>query len=180
MTERTYKIIRSKRKTIGIVVDQNGDVEVRIPYWATVAQADEFVKEKSEWIEKTKHRLIERREKSEAHDWDSVKAETYPWIEGMGGKLFTDKVKSWADRMGVTYNHVSIKDVSSRWGSCSGKGNINFSWKVFVMPERLVDYIIVHELAHRKFMNHSEMFWNEVAGYIPDYKNRRKELNNYL
>lgn len=108
------------------------------------------------------------------------KENTYAWLHGYGRIMFREKLNFWSERMGVIYNRVRIKDVKTRWGSCSSKSNLNFSWKLFIIPERLLDYVIVHELAHLKQMNHSKEFWDIVEKYLPDYKIRRAELKRYI
>lgn len=76
------------------------------------------------------------------------------------------------------YSKVVIRDQKTRWGSCSRKGNLNFNYKIALLPQKSSDYIIVHELCHLGEFNHSENFWNLVAKTIPDYKDIRKSLRN--
>ena len=176
-----YSIIRCRRRrTLGIVVNPDGEVEVRIPAWVTIACAEAFVRERYDWIVRSRKKMLDRKERQAVHDWEKVKEETGPWIKGKGGELFRQKVDYWADRLGVTYNRLTLRDTSTRWGSCSAKGNLSFSWKVFVMPERLVDYLIVHELSHRRYMNHSQQFWDMVETYIPERKKIKKEFEEYV
>lgn len=82
----------------------------------------------------------------------------------------------FAARMGVTYGRVTIRNQKTRWGSCSSKGNLNFNCVLMLAPPEIQDYVLVHELAHRKEMNHSARFWAVVEGILPDYKERRKWL----
>ena len=89
------------------------------------------------------------------------------------------KVRFWAAKMGVTYGTISIRQQATRWGSCSSKGNLNFNWTLILTPEPLQDYVVVHELAHRLEMNHSDRFWKIVESQIPDYKERRNLLKTY-
>ena len=91
-------------------------------------------------------------------------------------KIFPERTAYFAKRMGVTYNRITIREQKTRWGSCSSAGNLNFNWKLLLMPPELLDYVVVHELAHRKEMNHSPRFWAIVEKELPDYCNRREKL----
>lgn len=82
----------------------------------------------------------------------------------------------FAPLVGVTYNRIFIKEQKTRWGSCSSLGNLNFNWKLILLNEELLDYVVVHELAHRKQMNHSPAFWAEVERILPDWRERRRWL----
>ena len=77
---------------------------------------------------------------------------------------------------GGNYTSITIRDQKTRWGSCSAKGNLNFNWKLVLMPPEILDYVVVHELAHRLQMNHSAAFWAEVGKILPDYRERRQWL----
>lgn len=102
------------------------------------------------------------------------------WMHSDGGKIFRQKLNDFAGQMNVHFNMVRIKNVKTIWGSCSSKKNLNFNFKLFFLPEALIDYVFVHELAHLKHMNHSKAFWGEVEKQIPDYKKRREELKRYI
>lgn len=102
------------------------------------------------------------------------------WMHSDGGKIFRQKLNDFAGQMNVHFNMVRIKNVKTIWGSCSSKKNLNFNFKLFFLPEALIDYVFVHELAHLKHMNHSKDFWSEVEKQIPDYKKRREELKRYI
>lgn len=90
--------------------------------------------------------------------------------------LFTGRARFWSERMGVRFNRIFIKDQRTLWGSCSAKGNLNFNWRVALAPEAVVDYLVIHELAHLLEMNHSRRFWAHVAQHCPDYKRHRRWL----
>lgn len=80
------------------------------------------------------------------------------------------RVKYYSDIMEVTYGKITIRNQKTRWGSCSGKGNLNFNCLLMLMPPEVIDYVVVHELCHRKEMNHSKAFWKEVEKILPNYK----------
>ena len=102
------------------------------------------------------------------------------WMHSDGGRIFRQKLNDFAGQMNVHFNMVRIKNVKTIWGSCSSKKNLNFNFKLFFLPEALIDYVFVHELAHLKHMNNSKAFWSEVEKQIPDYKKRREELKRYI
>jgi len=92
-------------------------------------------------------------------------------------QLVSLRLCHWNQFYGLSWGRVSIRDQKTRWGSCSKKGNLNFSYKLALLPEELSDYVIVHELCHLKEFNHSKNFWDLVARVIPDHKERRKALH---
>lgn len=98
------------------------------------------------------------------------------WLREYAKVKLGQKVMRYAAAMKVTVGKITIREQRTRWGSCSSKGNLNFNWKLILMPEHIQDYIVVHELAHRKQMNHSKDFWSEVEKVLPDYHIRREEL----
>ena len=96
--------------------------------------------------------------------------------------MIPPKVEHFAKIIGVDYGTITIRMQKSRWGSCSAKGNLNFNCLLMKTPDEVIDYVVVHELCHRKEMNHSPRFWAEVEKIIPDYKKRRSWLktNSHL
>ena len=81
--------------------------------------------------------------------------------------------------MQVKVGRITIRNQKTRWGSCSSAGNVNFNYQLYYLSDELLDYVVVHELAHRRHMDHSKEFWSEVARYCPDYRARRKQLKEY-
>lgn len=87
-------------------------------------------------------------------------------------------VSFFAERMGVSYGRICIRHQKTRWGSCSSAGNLNFNCLLMLTPREVLEYVVVHELAHRKHMDHSPAFWKEVENVLPDYRDRRKWLKD--
>ncbi len=89
---------------------------------------------------------------------------------------FAERTAEWAEYMEIEHGKVRVRDMTSRWGSCSGKGNLSFNIRLLSAPGDVIDYVIVHELAHCREMNHSPRFWAVVENAIPEYKELRKQL----
>ena len=87
-----------------------------------------------------------------------------------------ERVEYFAGRHQFTFNRITIRSQETRWGSCSKKGNLNFNYRIALLPPRVADYIIVHELCHLKEFNHSWDFWKQVEDILPDYADTRREL----
>ena len=166
-----YELIRSKRKSLALQVKGDGTVVVRAPLRLSEDKIDRFVREHLDWIEKQKDRIQELSGKrhviTEQERADGIQKAL---------KIFPERTAFFAERMGVDYGRITVREQKTRWGSCSQKGNLNFNWKLALMPEEILDYLVVHELAHRVEMNHSPAFWAVVAEEIPDYKTRREWL----
>lgn len=101
------------------------------------------------------------------------------WYKGKAEALFLDRAAFWAARMGLAYRAVRIKDQRTLWGSCSREGNLNFNWRVVLAPPEVLDYLVIHELAHLREMNHSRRFWAHVAAQCPDWRAHRKWLREH-
>lgn len=100
------------------------------------------------------------------------------WLRNQAGEVLRQQTRQWADKMGVEYNQIFIKDQHTLWASCSSKKNINYSYRLLKMPEVIMNYLIVHELAHLMHMNHGPQYWEFVAQFCPQYKEHRKWLND--
>jgi len=96
-----------------------------------------------------------------------------------GERLLPQRLKDLAAKHGFSYNQVTIRHLKSRWGSCSSQQNITLNYYLMQLPWELIDYVLVHELAHTRELNHSAAFWQTVGDYVPDYKARRSQLKNY-
>jgi len=101
------------------------------------------------------------------------------WYRRQAEKLVKERADELCPRVGVTYVRLTVRGARTRWGSCSQKGNINFNWKLMMAPEPVIDYVIIHELAHLKEMNHSKNFWKLVAEHCPQWRRHRKWLKDH-
>lgn len=156
---------------MALTVKQDGRIVVRAPYGIRKGAADAFVTNHREWIA-SRQREYEKllREKP-----SYTEEERRAGIEA-AARILSEKCRYFSERMGVGYGRITIREQKTRWGSCSARGNLNFNWKLALMPETIQDYLVVHELAHRREMNHSPAFWAVVESQIPDYKERRRWL----
>lgn len=103
---------------------------------------------------------------------------TEKWLREKAGETLRAKTAQWAQKMGVEYNNIVVKDQQTLWASCSAKKNINYTYRIIKMPPAIMDYLIVHELSHLVHMNHGSEYWQLVAQYCPEYKTSRKWLND--
>ena len=101
------------------------------------------------------------------------------WYEEHALERLTEKTARYAKIMGVSPNSIIAKDYKSRWGSCSSKGGISYNWGIIIAPHHIVDYVVVHELCHLKYPNHSPAYWKSVKREIPDYEVYRKWLKEH-
>ena len=167
-----YQIIKSDRKTIAIQIKPDGQVVVRCPKRMRVEEAKRFVESKADWIEKH----LAKRPPQDVAKYTPKEVEQ---LREQARKLVTERVRYYAPIVGVTYGQIAIRTQHTRWGSCSSKGNLNFNCLLALVPPEVLDYVVVHELCHRKELNHSDHFWNEVRRILPDYKVQRKWLKDY-
>ena len=101
------------------------------------------------------------------------------WLRDKAAEILPQKTKDWAEKIGVEYNRVVLKDQRTLWASCSSQKNINYSYRIVKMPPVVQDYLVIHELCHLKFMNHGEEYWSLVGQFSPDYKLHRRWLNEH-
>ena len=169
----SYNIIYSRRKSIAIQITRDGRVKVRAPYGCPSSAIDSFLAEKRHWV--LTH--LEEAEKTASLSGPALSdSERRRYIE-LARDIFTQKTAWYAQIIGVTYNRIAIREQKTRWGSCSSKGNLNFNWRLIFAPPEVLDYVVVHELAHRKEMNHSKAFYAIVESVLPDYRKWRRWLS---
>lgn len=170
--EIPYTLVRSSRKTISIMIKPTGEVEVRCPRRCSKREINTFVASKEAWIRKHLETIAARPEVLVLSTGER-KA-----LAEKAAEVLPEKVSRFAQQLGVSYGRITIRSQRTRWGSCSAKGNLNFNCLLMLCPEEVQDYVVIHELCHRKEMNHSTAFWAEVERHCPDYRVHRKWLKD--
>lgn len=166
-------IIHSSRKTLSIELKPDC-LTVRAPKGMSRRDINAFLESKRAWIEKHLSKMQERQEAL-----GQIEPFTMNEIHELADKallIIPERVKKYAPIVGVDYGRITIRHQRSRWGSCSSKGNLNFNCLLMLFPEEVIDYVVVHELCHRKHMNHSAAFYAEVARVFPEYRKWQKWL----
>ena len=171
------EIIKSNRKTIAIEVRQDLRVIVRAPKRASNREIMKFVEQKQDWIAKHLAYMQIRYEETRRAKEKQFTDDDIRKMKDETKRVIPDRVKYYAGIMGVTFGKITIKNQKTRWGSCSSKGNLNFNCLLMLTPDKVRDYVVIHELCHLKQMNHSKMFWAEVEKVMPDYKVYRQWLS---
>lgn len=171
------EIIKSNRKTIAIEVRQDLRVIVRAPKRASNREIMKFVEQKQDWIAKHLAYMQIRYEETRRAKEKQFTDDDIRKMKDEAKRVIPDRLKYYAGIMGVTFGKITIKNQKTRWGSCSSKGNLNFNCLLMLTPDKVRDYVVIHELCHLKQMNHSKMFWAEVEKVMPDYKVYRQWLS---
>lgn len=169
-------VIRSNRKTVAIQVNSDLSVTVRAPRSASEKDIEEILKKKEAWISKHIEKIKKTKERLEAESTEKLTREKVIALAEEALKIIPARVEYFAKVIGVTYGKITVRNQKTRWGSCSSKGNLNFNCLLMLAPPEVLDYVVVHELCHRKQMNHSKAFWLEVEKVLPNYKEVRKWL----
>jgi len=247
---KIYKLVRSHRKSIALMISPDATLIVRAPLGASLSYIQDLVKQKRDWIEtklsealkhaptqkKTftdgeeflflgeKHPLkiydgkeiklavdllfprrflasplfgkLLRESKSDQLDphlrgddrefrrefsehYTRAEAKMIYWYKEKAIEVIAESANHYSQISGWKFKTINITSAQGRWGSCSSTGSINFTWKLIMAPLEIVDYVVVHELAHIAEKNHSSRFWNKVQSILPDYKARRKWLKDH-
>jgi len=151
--ERLVEMQSAKKTSISY---QDGKIVIKTPAYESLV-ADYDAPENKEKIEKLQNDLKK---------W--YKKQAYAYV--------SKRVDYYKDIVGVTVTSVSIKSRKSQWGSCDSNGELTFSWRLVMARPEAIDYVVIHELCHRKYMDHSKQFWNEVQKYMPDFKTQKQWL----
>ena len=169
--------VSARARMLRLAVYRGGEFVVTAPRHASESSIEKFIVQKSQWVlDKIDHaarlgpavpRLVPKGSRA---DYKKYKEQALA--------LATGKTAEFNRFYGFSYNRISIRNQKTRWGSCSKNGNINYNYRIALLPEPLADYLVVHELCHLGQMNHSRKFWDLVAKTIPDYKERRRALRS--
>lgn len=216
-----HKLVRSKRKTLALIVENDGTLTVRAPLRMKEADIWRFIEAKTDWIERKQARAQKEAEllhqyvdgeiflylgkeiplrivpAESPRKWNKKPAlvmygffkltksaqpqaaslfET--WYKKKARSVVTERVEFFAREHGFNVKKIRISSARTRWGSCSTKGTLSFTWRMVMAPLKVIDYVVVHELCHLKELNHSKAFWAQVEAILPDYKVRRKWLKD--
>src|SRR6266849_236099 len=170
---KIHKVVRSRRRTIALVVGADATLTVRAPMQTPMEYIEDLVLRKLQWIKNkiAEVDLIFKREFILAREYRAKARELLVnWYKQEARKKITDRVEWHARRFGLTVGPIRITDAQKRWGSCGRSNSLNFSWRLIMAPLRVVDYVVIHELAHTVERSHFRAFWRKVAIMCPTHR----------
>lgn len=208
------EVVRSRRKTLALVVQPNGRVVVRAPLRTSQKIIDAFIFSKRDWIEETRQIQMDRGKNYPVRQFVPGEVfwylgQQYPlqlvraqrpalqfkfgfylsekslpqakkrfadWYRDQARLYFSERANHFASLHQFNFSQIKITSARTRWGSCSGRGTISFTWRLVMAPPEIIDYVVIHELAHTVHHNHSTDFWALVGKLLPDYAAKRKWL----
>ena len=166
-----YRVIRSGRRTLSLEITPRGEALVRAPLRTSDAVIRSFVEGKRRWLETHLAQMRQRMAESEAQP--RLTEEERNSLRLRARPVFEARADHFAPLLGVSRGKITVRTQRSRWGSCSAQGSLSFNALLLLTPPEVLDYVVVHELCHRKEMNHSPRFWAEVERLVPDWKAQR-------
>jgi hypothetical protein len=209
------KLIRSKRRTIALIIERDGSFTVRAPLRAPHAAIETFIQQKMDWITRTREKIKSTPDESilgkqyadgekfpflgSSFDLKLVGLQKHSlhfdngftlrhtsqkkgeqvftrWYKGRALEIISKRVQQYSQQYNFAPKQVKISSAKTRWGSCSPNGTLNFTWRLVMAPLDVIDYVVVHELAHLRVKDHSSKFWKMVGSIYPEYKKQRKWL----
>ena len=215
MRPEVIKIVKSRRRTVSLEINQEGVLTVRAPYGLDRTTIDDILKRHQPWIRKKRQEVQRRQELSRPKKFEDGEkflwlGKEYPlrivarvrpslvftgerfelaassilsarqlfeaWFKEQARFYLSSRLKEIARKTGFKYQKFRLSSAQTRWGSCSAKGTISLVWRLMMAPPEIIDYLIIHELAHTKEKNHSRAFWRLVEELLPDYRERRRWL----
>ena len=179
--DKTIPVVleRKERKTLSIGIQEDGSLMIKAPLYMKKETIERFLNQKRYWIYKQAKRMEDNRKNQIVYSREQERV-----LRQQARKRLTERTDYYKTILGVNYKRIRIADQKTRWGSCSSTGTISYNWHLVLLPDAILDYVVVHELCHLRQMNHSKDFWKLVEGMLPDYQSRRKWLkdngNRYL
>lgn len=171
-----YELVRSNRKTLALEI-RLGKLTVRAPMKTDIAEINRFLESRADWIEK--HITGDEQQKKESEEAGKLSMEEIRKLADDALRVIPQRVAYYAPLVGVTYGRITIRNQRTKWGSCTENGNLNFNCLLMLTPPEVLDSIVVHELCHRKEMNHSKQFYAEVLRVYPEYRKGEKWLKEH-
>ena len=165
-TDIEYTLVRSGRKTLGIEIAPDGRVTVRAPYAAPQRQIEAMLREKAAWIARAQARAAQRQQTAALAP---LTREELRALKRQAAEYLPQRAAHYARLLGVDYGRITVRAQRTRWGSCSAQGNLSFNCLLMLAPGEVIDSVVVHELCHRRHMDHSPAFYAEVRRVFPDY-----------
>lgn len=169
-----YIIKKSRRTTISVQITPDQKLLVKAPAYTSIKEVEDFLRKKRDWIIKQINRT--KVTSQQAAQMGILSDKKIRKLKRDAKKIIPERVEYYAKLSGITYNRIFIRLQKSRWGSCSIEGNLNFNALLALMPLEVLDSVVVHELCHRRHMDHSKAFYDEVLKIFPDYKKWDKWL----
>lgn len=170
---------RQKRKTLSLMITNEGRLFIKAPFRLGEKEIKSFVNKKKLWIYKKVKQINEDNKNKVFRSEEDIKE-----LKKQARTILTKRTDYYKEILKVDYEKIRIGNQKTIWGSCSGRRTISYNWHLILMPEQIIDYVVVHELCHLIEMNHSPAFWEKVSEVLPDYQSRREWLkengNSYL
>lgn len=200
------KLIRSRRRTVGLIINHRAELVVRAPHWIGLNYINNFVAQRQSWIKKHQQKILQCGQAAQKKEFKPGERFLYLGREYIlkisnGGEIalneylyfpqkffkdprqkmiawyinqargeFTRRAEFYSQLTGWRFKFLKISRARTRWGSCGAKNSINLNWRLILAPIEIIDYVVVHELAHTVEKNHSKRFWDRVEEFKPDYK----------
>ncbi len=175
-----YTLVRSNRRSCSISISPDAQITLRVPMRTTDKEIQHLLVDKRLWIITKYLEALKKQQERPASDLTDTQRAALEQRYIMAAKeYFPKRVSYYQQFTGGSYERISIRDQKTRWGSCSAKGTLSFNWRLMLAPPTILDYVVVHELCHLTYMDHSAAFWQKVESVYPDYRTARKWLKDH-
>ena len=174
VSDYPIEIIRSSRKTVALQMLPDGSLRLKAPRSMKQAEIQRFLDGHKTWIDK--HRKMAQERRQAAADVPKLTVEEIQALAREACRVIPERVRYYAPLIGVSYGRITIRNQRTRWGSCTTRGNLNFNCLLLLTPPEVLDSVVVHELCHRREMNHSRAFYEQVLRVFPEYRKWDKWL----